>query len=240
MLDKNELDKYGPPGFHLSQKEKDYVQHWVLSYCSQSGFGGAFRGGTCLQKAFSLPRYSEDLDFSLAGAEEPDMGRLSAFLSSAGFSGVSWKREEIAPLSSVKLRVRGPLYNGTPVSECSVLLEFSRKGAPLLAPNPAVISPPYPDILPYQLRIMQLPELAAEKVNAILSRESARDLFDLYFILRQEKGVAMEAITKGFDFQKFRSRVRKLKSVWKREMPALTPSALSYDEAAKLVLEKMK
>src|SRR3990167_4008923 len=127
MLNRNELNKYGPPGFHLAQKEKDYLQHWILSYLSQSGFGGIFKGGTCLQKAYNLPRYSEDLDFTLNHAKEPDQKSFSTFLAAAGFSGLQWKETARDISHTIKLRFQGPLYNGTPRSENTIVFEFSKR-----------------------------------------------------------------------------------------------------------------
>jgi len=247
MLNRSELDRYGPPGFHLAQKEKDYVQHWVLSFLSRSGFGGVFKGGTCLQKVFGLPRYSEDLDFTLDGADAPDQDSMSAFLSSAGFSGFSWKNESSQASQSAKLRFRGPLYNGSTISEGTILLEFSKRESVLLKPAPFMITAPYPDILPYQLRIMEKDEIAAEKFRAILTRNSARDLFDLYFLLHQEAKLRKTLVGKKlswykleFDHRTFESRVKQLQKIWKREMEALTPNLLEYDTVAKAVLSEAK
>ena len=127
MLDRKEIERYGPPGFHLAQKEKDYVQHWILSFLSRAGFGGVFKGGTCLQKAFGLPRYSEDLDFTINDSAEPDLESISAYLSSAGFSGLVWKQEKSPNSTSAKLRYRGPLYADSSISEGTVRLEFSKR-----------------------------------------------------------------------------------------------------------------
>ena len=66
MIDRKMLEKYGPPGFTLGQKEKDYAQHWMLSFLSRTGFDGVFKGGTCLSKIYySYYRLSEDMDFTL-------------------------------------------------------------------------------------------------------------------------------------------------------------------------------
>lgn len=163
MLGRNDLNRYGPPGFHLAQKERDYAQYWVLAFLSRSGFKGIFKGGTCLQKAFGLPRYSEDLDFTLGEAQEPDFESISAFLSSAGFSGMSWKKESSERSSSARLRFRGPLYNGSAISEGTVLMEFSKRENVILSPQVVVITPPYPDLLPYELRVMDGRESAARE-----------------------------------------------------------------------------
>ena len=252
MLDRNGVDKYGPPGFHLAQKEKDYVQHWVLTYLSRAGFGGIFKGGTCLQKAFGLPRYSEDLDFTLNEAEgEPDFEAISAFLSSAGFSGLAWKKvETIAASSSAKLRFRGPLYNGVSVSEGAILLEFSKREKTVLEPEAIVINPPYPDLLPYQVRVMRKEEIAAEKIRAVLTRTSARDLFDLYFLLHQKTRLDLKLTDAKlkyydltFDFGHFSKKVEGLRGEWRKEMTVLVPGdavGADYEKIAKHVLDEAK
>lgn len=243
MLERKELERFGPPGFNLGQKEKDYVQHWVLSYISRSGFGGSFKGGTCLQKVFGLPRYSEDLDFTLNNAVEPDGDSLSAFLSGGGFSGISWKILEKTVSSTVKVRLRGPLYNGTAPSECTIRMEFSRREKTILKPKTSTINPPYPDLLPYQLKVLDEREIAAEKVRAILSRASARDLFDLYFLLRRgvrlEHGLIeakLEFYKLIFDKKAIEMQIKKLAKIWKTEMAAFTPNMLDYRMVAKEVL----
>jgi predicted nucleotidyltransferase component of viral defense system len=247
MLDRNDIERYGPPGFHLAQKEKDYAQHWALAYLSRSGFEGIFKGGTCLQKAFGLPRYSEDLDFTLNGEREPDFEAMSAFLSSAGFSGLALRKESTGVSVSTRLRYRGPLYSGVSLSEGTILFEFSKREKTLLEAQIAVITPPYPDLLPYPIRVAALDEIAAEKVRAILTRFSARDLFDLYFLINKKARVDRDLVNAKleyygvkFDGEKFGQKVKKLESVWGKEMKALTPNVLEYGIAAKTVLESLK
>lgn len=247
MLDRKEIEKYGPPGFHLSQKEKDYAQHWILSFLSRVGFGGVFKGGTYLQKAFGLPRYSEDLDFTLNDAEEPDLEAISAYLSSAGFSGLVWKKQSISVSISLKLRYRGPLYAGSSISEGTVLLEFSKREKTMQKAVPTLITPPYIDLLPYSILTMGLEEIAAEKIRAMMIRTSARDLFDLYFLLRKGTKLKNELIRAklkyyelAFEFKAFEKSMAKLHAIWKNEIKALSPNYLEYEIAAEFVLNEAK
>ncbi len=245
MLDRDELAKQGPPGFNLGQKEKDYAQHYLLSYLSRSGFSGVFKGGTCLQKAYGLPRHSEDLDFTLDSVQEPDFDAISAFLSSAGFSRIGWQRKAGSLSSMARLRFAGPLYNGTPISEGSVALEFSKRDRCLLPPVVALISPPYSDLLPYQLRVMDKGEIASEKVRAIMTRISARDLFDLYFLLHQQSApekmlIDAKLAARGlkFDEGEFLVHARGLEGIWQKEMAVLTSNPPAFKEVFKSVREK--
>lgn len=244
MLDKMGIDRFGPPGFTVSQKEKDYVQHWILSFLSRTGTGGAFKGGTALQKAYSLPRYSEDLDFTLGSSPAPDLPALAAFISSAGFSGVSSKEIPSADALRVKMRARGPLFNGKALSEVSVTLDFSTRETPVLKPVPAAIAPPYPDLLPYSVLVLDRREIAAEKVRTLFMRESARDLFDLFFLARG--GFVPDSALIGaklgphgiaFSPEAFGKRLDLLKRIWKAELDAFTPNPVDYEEARAAVEE---
>ena len=47
-----------------------------------------------------------------------------------------------------------------------------------------------PLTLAYQCLILNTEELVSEKIQALLDRKKPRDFFDLYFLLRQRKGLA--------------------------------------------------
>ena len=63
---------------------REYLQARILGALQRAGAmtSLAFHGGTCLRFLFSLPRYSEDLDFALEGA--PGGYRLDAWLQAIG------------------------------------------------------------------------------------------------------------------------------------------------------------
>ncbi len=247
MLTREELAEGGMPDFTIGQKEKDYVQHWILSHLSRSGFPGAFKGGTALQKAYNLPRYSEDLDFTLGDAKMPDFDAMRRFLEASGFSGVEFKSERRAPSEKVKIRVRGPLYNGNPISICAVRMEFSLRENPLLPTKMAQIRPAYKDLLPYAVPVMDGKEMAAEKVRAVLTRESARDIYDLYFLLRGGNLPGLWHINKKlefykieFDFRAFEKKARALDKLYDVEMGKLAKRFVDFDTVLLGVLGEMK
>jgi predicted nucleotidyltransferase component of viral defense system len=45
--------------------EKDYFQDLLLYHIYKKSNNFIFKGGTCLYKLYNLPRFSEDLDFSV-------------------------------------------------------------------------------------------------------------------------------------------------------------------------------
>jgi len=52
--------------------EKDYLQDLLLFRLYQKTNAFVFNGGTCLYKIYGLPRFSEDLDFSLLGKTDAE------------------------------------------------------------------------------------------------------------------------------------------------------------------------
>jgi len=49
--------------------EKDYFQDLLLYHLYKKSNNFVFKGGTCLYKLYNLPRFSEDLDFSVLSQE---------------------------------------------------------------------------------------------------------------------------------------------------------------------------
>lgn len=244
MLAREELENSGPPGFTVGQKEKDYAQHWVLSYLGQGGFGGVFKGGTCLQKAYALPRYSEDLDFTLSGAPLPNFGGISGYLQNAGFGKAEWKLGGGNKPRPAKLGIEGPLFNGREISRCSLSLDFNAREKILLAPQIARIRPPYPDIIGYSVKVMAKKEMAAEKIHALLARSYARDLYDLHFLCRlgelpDEVLLSEKLASRGMEFGmgKFRKAADSLGRIWKTEISAFAPQVPDFAETKKEVLK---
>lgn len=67
MLKRIDLEKMKTAtGFNAGHAEKDYLQHTFLLFLSRHSKNDlVFKGGTALQKAYSLNRFSIDLDFTL-------------------------------------------------------------------------------------------------------------------------------------------------------------------------------
>ena len=66
---------------------REYLQARILAALQRAGAmtALAFQGGTCLRFLYSLPRYSEDLDFALEGDRSLyDLGRYLRKCHSAG------------------------------------------------------------------------------------------------------------------------------------------------------------
>jgi predicted nucleotidyltransferase component of viral defense system len=70
MLKREDLEKFkSVTGLNIWQIERDYLQHLFLLFLSRYVKDElVFKGGTALQKAYALNRFSIDLDFTLNDA----------------------------------------------------------------------------------------------------------------------------------------------------------------------------
>jgi predicted nucleotidyltransferase component of viral defense system len=181
-MNREELEEYvGVTAYSMGQVEKDYLQHIVLGTLSRR-LGGAlvFKGGTALQKLGVIHRFSEDLDFtarepvSASQLEEASVSALRAF----NFPPVVDRLVDDERTVGFRVKVQGPLHKG-PKTLCSIALEVSRREEVVRRPARHEVGPPYRDVLPYFVLVMDLEEVLAEKVRALATRQKARDLYDL-------------------------------------------------------------
>ena len=90
---------------------------------------------------------------------------------------------------NIKMEFRGPLYNGSKESLVTLPLNISLREKVSKASNELLISS-YKEIPSFEVFVLSQEEIAAEKVRALLTRERARDLYDLWFLIK--KGVKLD------------------------------------------------
>ena len=160
---------------------REYIQHLFLSYFYQQPQSDEiyFKGGTALRVLYDSPRFSEDLDFSssLTSLHPIEQAVLETL---AGI-----ERENISPELHESKRTSGgylailTFQMQTDMISLQLVVslrEGRKKGEPV-----TVVSSYIPAFTVIALTREQLVE---EKVNALLTRQKARDFYDLYFILR--------------------------------------------------------
>ena len=186
---------------------KEIVQEVALQGLSRSNFfsKGAFYGGTALRIFYGLPRYSEDLDFSL---EEPDAAfDLAAYLSyvekelkAYNFSMTVRKKEKTKDST-----VQSAFIKGNTVQN---ILEITSNDVGVIGINPKALvkikfevdtNPPegvgyqYMTSLnpaSYLAKLYDMPSLFAGKIHAVLCRDykhrvKGRDFFDYIWYLKK-------------------------------------------------------
>ncbi len=227
MLNKEDLSRYKSHlNFNIGQLEKDYLQHLFLLFLSRNIKDELiFKGGTALQKAYSLNRFSEDLDFTLLKEMNLDIliKRISKDISDFGFETRFEKLEGRG--RNYRIRIKGPLYDGTENTIASLRIEISLRKDLILKPDTKEIVPVYTDTQPYLILIMNTQEILAEKARAVLQRGKARDVYDIWFLLK--KGVKpnykliekkSEMLNLKFSRNIFINSIKNIRQVWEKEL----------------------
>src|SRR3989344_1092690 len=225
MITKKELAEYAQlRGLkNLGHAEKDYLQN-ILLFIIYHRFGReiVFKGGTALYKCFGLNRFSEDLDFNAQqDVDSTFIGEgLKRFKIEYEKKESSFKRSK-----SIALRIKGPLYNGERNSFCKVVLEFSLREEAQETPIIKTIGRFMEEIPSFDVFVMAEKEILSEKVRAIMTRNKARDVYDLWFLLKQnvefdEKMInqKMKYYKKEFDGAEFLGAIMEKESIWHSEL----------------------
>ncbi len=234
----DELQKYAMlRGLNLGQAEKDYYQNIVLFVLyGKASKELVFKGGTALAKCYGLNRFSEDLDFT--ASEEADyLKPVEEGLSSFGIPHAVKDEKRGASSTKCRLKVEGPLYKGNEKTLCSITLDFSLREKVLAQPSIIAIGR-HMDVIPaFDVYVMAQEEILAEKVRAIMARESARDLYDIVFLLRNGAkpdkkliNAKLALLDLEFGQKAFLSSCRSLKSVWASELGSLVKNVPSFEE----------
>lgn len=251
MISLEELrEKVRIKSLSLGNAEKDYLIDLMLfSVSKRTKDELVFKGGTCLYKFYKLDRFSEDIDFTASkpiDIERLIEGIISDLKSFTINCTIHRKRE---PFNSVlmTLRCEGPLYKGTPQTYASVRIDINLKSSIDAEPLARSYSPLYSEIPQFSLLIMQEKEILAEKIRAILSRNKARDVYDLWSLVVKNIeidenmiGEKLEYYNQGWDLKEFQKSIEAKRGVWEKELNPVMKNVPDFDEVKKLILSEAK
>ena len=248
-MNKQELKKYvGITGYTLGQVEKDYLQHIVLGGLSRR-LGGeiTFKGGTALQKVSIVKRFSEDLDFTARKTQKLERLEMiiGGVLGAYNYPYETDRHIDDERTMGFRVLIKGPLYQGKD-SISSLRIEISKRETILLEPEKREITPVYSDILPYAMEIMNPREMASEKIRAIMTRNKARDLYDLHALLVQGIKPDIAVVNNKLQYYNiefteklFKEKCHGLAGNWKTESPMLVTNPPKFKDVAEEVNQKV-
>ena len=175
---------------------REYVQNLFLFYFYQQPEAGKilFKGGTALRIIYQSPRFSEDLDFSGAVNTSNIEDILVQTAREIEYSGIKVDIKESKKTSGGYLAI---IHFRLGDQEVAIQIEISQRKGALGGEAVTIVNDFIP---PYTLVSLARDQLVAEKIQALLSRQKARDFYDLYFILRanlmpaKEKQVLKEVL----------------------------------------------
>lgn len=235
-------------GYNLGQVERDYLQHILLLFLSRhAGKWLVFKGGTALQKAYGLNRFSEDMDFTSKNkAELEDVAlRIRTDLLKFGLENDVEMRKNVSEV--IVYRIKGPLYDGSPRSMVVLRLEVSLREEVILKEELREVVPVYTDLQPYLLTMMNIEEILSEKIRAIMTRNKARDVFDASFLVKKKVPVNMELVDKKLEYYNmhferdaFIASLMNKKGVWVKELKPLVSFVPDFEETAREIIEAIQ
>ncbi len=222
--------------------EKDYFQDLFLFNLYKKTNKFIFKGGTSLYKLYGLPRFSEDLDFSLI--ENIDIKIIEDIITDITKSASYFKIKSTTKTKDsflIKLSCEGILtdYN-------TLRIDINFKNEVLLGFDIKYYVPEYVDLNPFSLRVLKLEEIISEKIHSIFMREQARDLFDLFFLLRISKfdkelvGKKLKIFNIKYNKATLEKNINKIKYGWEKELkPFVLTELLSFAIVKKFVLNRI-
>lgn len=240
MITRDELVEYGKKRNlrNIGHIEKDYIQNILLYIIYQnSGNSLVFKGGTALSKCYGLNRFSEDLDFT--ASEKFDIKKLSQGLDRFMIEHEIEEEEKFGNLTVV-IRIKGPLFNGNRNSMCKVMLDISYREKVILDTNRISIGRFMEEIPIFDLVVMSKKEILAEKIRALMSRDKARDVYDMLFLV-QSGEIIDEKLTnkklayygKKFNRRELLKSINLKENIWESEMSGLMLEVPKFKEVVR-------
>ena len=212
------------------QQEKHYIQTIALRSIYASTNDLAFTGGTCMWFFHGLNRFSEDLDFTLV-AKKRELKYLPVELKKDlevyGIDSEIRILKDDRISSSFRIGAKGPLYTKE-IERCFVRIEISKRESVIKKLDVLEFDALYTDILPFFVLVMEREEILAEKVRAVLTRNRARDVYDLWFLLKKGTGFELNLVNEKlkyymrvFEKEVFMERIKRTGEYWEPELKPL-------------------
>lgn len=109
------------------------------------------------------------------------------------------KIEEDEKSFTVRLGIKGPLYNRERISLCFIRIEINKKSGVETLVNQRY-NPVFSDITSFDLPLMSEEEILAEKIRAVRTRSKPRDLYDIYHLLEKDVVIDQELVEKKLEY----------------------------------------
>lgn len=181
----------------ITHAMREVMQEVALAGLYRGGFfdKATFYGGTCLRIFYGLPRFSEDLDFSLLAPDPafsfaPYFKTLKSEFAALGFEvEVSEKRKTAATdITSAFLKKTSSVYDLTVQGSRALKIKFEVDTDPPLgfSTEQKLLLQPFS----FYTQCFALPDLFAGKVHALLFRQwkqrvKGRDWFDFEWYVKR-------------------------------------------------------
>jgi len=236
MISRDELRRMAARRkLNLGFLEKEYVLDLVLRSISADDElhqALVLKGGTALHKFYAAGRLSLDLDFTANRPVTIDELRPSVEVAEID-AVIAEHRTFHDALTITRLRYLGPLRYAN-----SIKLDVSFREPVLLSPVDLAAESAFGD--PFSVRVMQVAEIAAEKLRALSMRQTPRDVYDLWVIATRHLAAIpqiaqltphkLQAVGIAFDPTSIADHLAAVERVWKTDLAGLMVNVPEYSE----------
>lgn len=219
----------------IRNTETDYLLELLLYALSDDRRSLVFKGGTALYKFYNLNRFSEDLDFDVVGKQFDTDKMIKKIIRNLELTGMERTLPEKIEYSNeinIRFAIRGPLYDRSKNSMSRVTINISKRERPISFHTKLLITT-YPEIPSFELSVLDVEEIAAEKIRCIMTREKPRDIYDLWFLSKKGIPIDVSLVNKKlkiyrltFDLETFLEKVSEKRKMWRRDLQDLIIGAL--------------
>jgi len=220
--------------------EKDYLLTYLL-YLLKDIEKIYFKGGTALNKIFlNHERLSEDLDFTVTGDIVKIEKEIKDKLKRTIFNKITHdKRVD----DFVRLIVHYKLFH----EKGTIFIDLNKRAKIYMNPEESEIRHFYPNIPKFKVKTLDIKELIAEKIAAVVTRYAPRDYYDIYNIIKKKLPVDMNLVKKKFrdnkekyDMERIFRRGNKVYSKWESDLLPLTSTKPDFKKVIETLAEFFK
>ncbi|MEW5758275.1 MAG: nucleotidyl transferase AbiEii/AbiGii toxin family protein [Candidatus Omnitrophota bacterium] len=195
MLDLRQIESFYPDSLKPFKRNlaREYLQYKILEIIFSSNISQKliFMGGTALHIAYSLPRFSEDLDFDNKGLDKASFKQLTLLIQKKlKLEGYEIEvKNSLNKVFSASLRVVNILYEMklSRHKQEKVLIKLDTQPQDFLYQPEEIILNKF-DVFT-RINVVPLDILLAQKIYAIFMRKRpmGRDFFDTIYLLARTK-----------------------------------------------------
>jgi len=220
--------------------EKDYLLTHLL-YLINDIDNIYFKGGTALNKIFlNHERLSEDLDFTVTDDLIKIENEIKSRLKGTIFSKITYDKKVD---KFVRLVIHYKLFH----EKGTIFMDLNQRARVYLKPEEYEVKHFYSDLPKFNVKTLNIKELIAEKISALIQRYAPRDYYDIYNIIKKGLPIDIKLVKRKFkdykvdyDIDRIFRRGNKVYSKWDSDLLPLTSTKPDFKEVMKVLVEFFK
>jgi len=217
----------------IDQIWKDYLQDILLHLIYRKMPKLTFSGGTCIWKILKGDRFSEDIDAYASSIPKDIADYLKKELALLGIGCSILKQKKTANMFFLKFALSFPSHPREIIISLEILSAKPKET------KAVTLYSPYPDVPPIEVVILSPEEMLANKVSAVHKRNRARDVHDIYLLLKFGTKINMRSIRRkvpNFSLKTFEKRILEKQAEWESLEPLIVAKLPTLREEAEFIL----